>query len=172
MVWKCPPLHLPNWNNLWKWKMDNLGNGSQSYHERQAVGINIGEKLFERYCKEKGYHLTRVGFDEKDANVPNFFRLSKPLRYLPDYVVNTDTKTFIVNVKGTVNIKKEEIERVEDFEDWYSTPQAPLVYAFCLQSFDKPVFVSVEKLFDLWHEAKTDKQWNDGKIYRTLKVNK
>ena len=20
MVWKCPPLHLPNWNNLWKWK--------------------------------------------------------------------------------------------------------------------------------------------------------
>lgn len=24
MVWKCPPLHLPNWNNLWKWKMNNL----------------------------------------------------------------------------------------------------------------------------------------------------
>lgn len=22
MVWKCPPLHLPNWNNLWKWKQD------------------------------------------------------------------------------------------------------------------------------------------------------
>jgi len=22
MVWKCPPLHLPNWNNLWKWKTD------------------------------------------------------------------------------------------------------------------------------------------------------
>ena len=21
MVWKCPPLHLPNWNNLWKWKI-------------------------------------------------------------------------------------------------------------------------------------------------------
>lgn len=20
MAWKCPPLHLPNWNNLWKWK--------------------------------------------------------------------------------------------------------------------------------------------------------
>ena len=20
MPWKCPPLHLPNWNNLWKWK--------------------------------------------------------------------------------------------------------------------------------------------------------
>jgi hypothetical protein len=24
MVWKCPPLHLFNWNNAWKWKnMDN-----------------------------------------------------------------------------------------------------------------------------------------------------
>lgn len=22
MVWRCPPLHLPNWNNLWKWKTD------------------------------------------------------------------------------------------------------------------------------------------------------
>lgn len=20
MVWKCPPLHLFNWNNSWKWK--------------------------------------------------------------------------------------------------------------------------------------------------------
>jgi len=20
MVWKCPPLHLHNWNNFWKWK--------------------------------------------------------------------------------------------------------------------------------------------------------
>lgn len=22
MVWKCPPLHLPNWNNLYKWKKE------------------------------------------------------------------------------------------------------------------------------------------------------
>ena len=22
MVWKCPPLHLYNWNNFWKWKTD------------------------------------------------------------------------------------------------------------------------------------------------------
>ena len=22
MVWKCPPLHLENWNNLWKWKTE------------------------------------------------------------------------------------------------------------------------------------------------------
>ena len=22
MVWTCPPLHLPNWNNLYKWKAD------------------------------------------------------------------------------------------------------------------------------------------------------
>jgi len=20
MAWKCPPLHLTNWNNFWKWK--------------------------------------------------------------------------------------------------------------------------------------------------------
>ena len=22
MVWKCPPLHLPNWSNHWKWKQE------------------------------------------------------------------------------------------------------------------------------------------------------
>ena len=22
MVWKCPPLNLFNWSNLWKWKND------------------------------------------------------------------------------------------------------------------------------------------------------
>ena len=26
MVWKCPPLHLPNWNYLWKWKEDMTPN--------------------------------------------------------------------------------------------------------------------------------------------------
>ena len=22
MVWKCPPLHLTNWNQLWRWKLE------------------------------------------------------------------------------------------------------------------------------------------------------
>ena len=22
MVWQCPPLHLPNWSNNWKWKQE------------------------------------------------------------------------------------------------------------------------------------------------------
>ena len=22
MAWKCPPLHLRNWNNFWKWKTE------------------------------------------------------------------------------------------------------------------------------------------------------
>ena len=26
MVWKCPPLHLPNWNHLWKWKQEMNAN--------------------------------------------------------------------------------------------------------------------------------------------------
>jgi hypothetical protein len=28
MAWKCPPLHLPNWNNLWKWKEQMNSNES------------------------------------------------------------------------------------------------------------------------------------------------
>ena len=73
------------------------------------VQSNIGEELFEAYCKEKGYKIQRIGFDENTGFVDNFSRLNPVLRNLPDYVVNTLKETFIVCVKGTPNFKKKEL---------------------------------------------------------------
>ena len=81
-------------------------NGSNTYKERQSVK-NIAEFLFEYYCAEKNYQLIRVGFDEKNKNIDNFFRLNTFLRNLPDYIVNTNDKTLVVNVKGTANLNTE-----------------------------------------------------------------
>ena len=85
-----------------------MDSGNNTYKERQSVK-NVAEFLFEYYCAEKEYKLTRLGFDEKNKNVDNFFKLNKFLRNIPDYIVNTPKGTFVVNVKGTGNFKEKEI---------------------------------------------------------------
>ena len=49
-----------------------MDSGKNTYQERQTVN-NVAEFLFEYYCAEKEYKLTRIGFDEKNKNVDNFF---------------------------------------------------------------------------------------------------
>ena len=105
-------------------------NGSNTYQDRQTVA-NAGEVLFELYCKEMGYTTNRLGFDEKNASVDKFYNLNAMLRNLPDYIVNTKNETFVVCVKGTANFKKKEIDILPLMTEWFSSPKAPLVYAFC-----------------------------------------
>jgi hypothetical protein len=142
-------------------------NGSNSYKERQTVA-NKGEVLFEQYCAEMGYKLNRVGFDEKGKNVNNFFDLNCMLRNLPDYVVNTQNGTFVVNVKGTANFKKKEVDMLPLFTEWFSTKKAPLVYAFCFEG-QKPKLVYPEKIIELYKKS-TDRKWSDGIVYRNLEL--
>jgi len=84
------------------------GNATQDYQGRQDVGVNIGEEIFEQWCARNGWNCTRLGFDEKFANVGAFYNLNPVLRNMPDYVIQRDEKTFAVNVKGTPNIKEKE----------------------------------------------------------------
>jgi len=142
-------------------------NGSNSYQERQTVA-NKGELLFEQYCAEMGYKLNRVGFDEKGKNVDNFFDLNSMLRNLPDYVVNTPKGTFVVNVKGTANFKKKEVDLLPLFTEWFSTKKAPLVYAFCFEG-QKPKLIYPEKIIELYRKSE-DRKWSDGVVYRCLDI--
>ena len=147
-----------------------MNDGEKSYAERQAIGINQGEVLFEEYCNRKGYKFTRLGFDEKHNPVDNFYRLNHVLRNLPDYVVNTDKETFVVNVKGTRNFKREELLNLIAYEEMFSSKKAPLVYAFCFPNKD-PIMMFPEKIMWLYQESKEDKTFSsDGKVYRELNV--
>jgi hypothetical protein len=146
-----------------------MSNGKHSYAER-IQGTNLGEELFESYCKSKGFHLTRLGFDEHKANIPNFFRLNPYIRNIPDYVVNTHDATFVVNVKGTDNFKQSEYNLLPEFGEWLSTKQAPLVYAFCFRNCEKPILIYPEKIIRLYEEAKIDQSWSDGVVYRCLNL--
>ena len=57
--------------------------GRASYAERNSC-INTAEILFEEYCNTKQYFFRRIGFDEKQDPIPNFYNLSKIIRNLPD----------------------------------------------------------------------------------------
>ena len=140
-------------------------NGSNTYAERQTV-VNWGEIRFEDYCAQNRYECKRVGFDEKYNPVSNFFNLSCLLRNLPDYVMNKPDGSFVVNVKGTANIKKKEIDLMPLLMEWFSTKDAPLVYAFCFENAD-PLFIYPERVIELYRKQ-SDKRWHDGVVYRTL----
>ena len=144
-----------------------MDSGQNTYQERQTVN-NVAEFLFEYYCAEKEYKLTRIGFDEKNKNVDNFFKLNTFLRNIPDYIVNTPKGTFVVNVKGTGNFKRKAIDLLPYFQQWYSTKDTPLIYAFCFTCKD-PILVNPDKLMTLW-ERSSDKIWPDGVIYRHLEL--
>ena len=142
-------------------------NGSNTYAQRQTV-VNKGEELFEVYCRDMGYDFKRLGFDEKNDNVDGFFNLNPMLRNLPDYLVTTKDGMFVVNVKGTANFKKKEIDMLPLFTEWFSSKKAPLCYCFCFEG-KKPKLIYPEKLIELY-KTSTDRQWNDGVTYRTLNL--
>lgn len=139
-----------------------------SFLDRQKI-VNHGEILFEKYCTSKGYKYHRLGFDEKNNEIPNYWRLNPMIRNLPDYIVNTDKFTFVVNVKGTGNLKQSEVNMLPLFMEWFSTKEAPLIYAFCFTE-QKSIMVYPDKIIELYKEAGIDKTWQDGVIYRSLNL--
>lgn len=143
-------------------------NGSQSYAERNKAP-NKGEILFEKYCKDKQVQCVRLGFDEKNNAIPNFHLINTLLRNIPDYFVATNSRQFLVMVKGTANIKKKEVAMIPLFMEWYATKDVPLYYAFCFEGQNTPTFRTPDQVITLYQEGQ-DKQWSDGVIYRTLQL--
>lgn len=43
MAWKCPPLHLPNWNNFWKWKDKMINEHDIADHDCALYELNKGD---------------------------------------------------------------------------------------------------------------------------------
>lgn len=141
-------------------------NGNNSFAERNA-GANLGEELFEQYCKEKQVFFKRLGFDEKKQQIPRFWEINPMVRNLPDYFVATNSCSMLVMVKGTANLKQSEVKMIPLFLEWYHSKNCELYYAFCFKGQKKPLFMTPSRVIELYQGA-TDKQWSDGVIYRTL----
>ena len=101
--------------------MGEVGNAGQSYSDRQGVGFNLAEDLFVEWANSKGWKCTRLGFDEKNGSVDNFYKLPSLLRNLPDFVITKNDKIYVVNVKGTPRFKKKEFDILDKIENSYSS---------------------------------------------------
>jgi len=150
-------------------ELEFFGDGSETYSDRQKH-INIAEVLFIEWAKVKNYKLNRIGFDEKSDSVPNFFKLNPILRNLPDFIINRDSKSFVVNVKGTANIKRKEYDLIPKLIECFSTEEAPLIYAFCFKDTE-PIFKTAASVIELFDQS-VDKNWSDGIVYRNIKLEK
>ena len=148
-----------------------VGNGNSKYSERIKTIKNDGEYLFEKYCNEKKYNFYRLGFDEHKKNVDKYWRLNKFLRNLPDYIVNTTTKTFVVSVKGTDNFKQKEFTMMPELAKFLNSEEAPWIYAFCFKEQKSPICLYPKQIVELYEKG-TDEKWHDGVIYRNLNIRK
>jgi hypothetical protein len=146
-----------------------IGNSGQSYAERVKTIKNDGEYLFEQFCNLNYCEFHRIGFDEHQNTVPNYWKLSNLIRNLPDYVLQAKGKTFVVAVKGTDNFKQKEFDLLPKMVETYSSNEAPLIYAFCFKD-QKPLLLHPDKVIGLY-EKSTDQQWHDGVTYRNLNLN-
>jgi len=140
---------------------------SHTYQQRQSLP-NDAEVKFEKWCEAHGWKFYRVGFDEKDSNVPMFYNLNPILRNMPDYLLVGRQAIRVMNVKGTDCIKRKEYELLSRLMQSYSSFAAPLKYAF-FYGENEPIIKDAKEVQELY-EQKEDRKWNDGVIYRKLEL--
>lgn len=141
--------------------------GNEKLYE-ERIKTNIGEDLFLAYCQSKGYEVIRIGFDEQSGITKNFWKINPLLRNLPDFFVNTGEHSYVVQVKGTDNFKKKEVDLLPLCIEWYNSPKAPLIYAFCFQN-QIPVIKYPSQIIDLYQKG-FDQLFPDGVVYRCLNL--
>ncbi len=145
-------------------------NANASYKQRNAT-FNIGETRFEDYCKRNNIYFRRLGFDQVDGPLPNFFNINPFVRNLPDYFVCNmlakNQPTALVMVKGTPNITRSEFEKIPQFVTSYASPRCPLLYAFVYENM-KPIYMRTDEVIRLY-KASEDRTWpKNNTIHRTL----
>lgn len=141
-------------------------NNQSNYQDRMKPENNKGEILFKKWCSENEYDCQKFGFER---DIKNFWNLNPILRNIPDFVIENGAKIFVVQVKGSPNFKRKEYYLIDEFVRCYDSPEAPLIYVFCFD--DKIIGKKPEEVKKLYQESQ-DNIWSDGKIYRTLNLNK
>lgn len=141
-------------------------NGFNTYKERNSITYNQGEEIFLKWCEARNLKVTRLGFDEKKKPVDRFYDLPELVRNLPDFIVSSENKLTLVNVKGSANLKEQEYKLLDNLAETYDKENCKLYYVFSLpQGLYWRKVLSVKKMYE---ESKFEGRWPDGKVYRRL----
>ena len=147
----------------------SYGNGEQSFSQRNARSVNLGEQLFESWCEANSYTLHRIGYDEKTGPIEGWFKLSPVIRQMPDYLVKKDGRLAVTSVKGTLKFKEQDYDRLTWFEDMYASPGCPL--RFVIATTTAITWLTTDQLRQAYEASTNQGVWPDGKAWRELNIN-
>ena len=70
MIWKCPPLNLFNWSNLWKWKesMRPDGNGKGDKPRPKSVPLEQFDSNWDSIFKKKDKDESSTGHRDEQQS--------------------------------------------------------------------------------------------------------
>ena len=104
----------------------------KTYEERNTDRVNLAEVKARKYYEEKGYYVTRFGFDEKNENVPKeYFKLiPAKIRNMPEYVI-VGKECWLLEAKGCRDILRVKLEDMTGYEFWNGVcKMAIFIYSF------------------------------------------
>lgn len=133
----------------------------------QRINNNFGEVRFIAFCNTNGWIYKKLGFDN-EKEIKNIWKLNPIITKMPDFIIEKKDKTYVIEVKGTVNFKKKDYDMIDKLVYAYDSEEAPLIYAFCLFG-NKTIFKTPQQVKELYEQG-TDDQWQDGVIFRELNI--
>lgn len=145
-----------------------MSDGNQSFKGRNSKP-NQGEELFKAYCERQGVIAYHFGFDEKNQQIPKFYHLNPILRHLPDFIVHNPKtgRTMAVEVKGSLNYKQSDYERLDSYARAYGTEDAPYLIVFALPN--RIIWKKPEEVKAAYEWSTLIGSWDEGRTkYRTL----
>jgi len=97
----------------------------RTYEERVQDARQEGDKGADLFCRFlstfPNLTVREMGFDHANKNVPFFYNIHPVLRSLPDFVVVGDKgQITYCHIKGTTNIKLDDIYRYRAFHDLFA----------------------------------------------------
>jgi len=133
----------------------------------QRITDNFGEVRFIAFCNTNGWVFRKLGFDnEKD--IKNIWKLNPIITKMPDFIIEKNDKTYVIEVKGTKSFKKKDYDMIDKLIYAYDSEEAPLIYAFCLFG-NKTIFKTPKEVKELFEQG-TDNQWEDKVVFRELNI--
>jgi len=134
---------------------------------KQRITDNFGEVRFIAFCNTNGWVFRKLGFDnEKD--IKNIWKLNPIITKMPDFIIEKNDKTYVIEVKGTKSFKKKDYDMIDKLIYAYDSEEAPLIYAFCLFG-NKTIFKTPQEVKELFEQG-TDNQWEDKVVFRELNI--
>lgn len=148
----------------------DFGNGDQPYFERNSRDLNLGEVIFERWCAEDGMEFHRLGYQEKGAIIPGWFKVAQAIRQMPDYLVEKNGKMAVVSVKGTLKFKTVDYDRLNWFEETYATERCP--FRFVIATTKGVTWLTTDELRQCYEASTVQGVWqSDNKAWKELNLN-